>query len=117
MDRETPKTLKDPLPSQASDAVVVTVDMFGRTYEIKSDNPALVKLLAEKINCEAQRLKEMHPHMGPGYFDWPVQVAFQMALGLYNSKRDLNVYKSQIDDECGALISLIEVAFAHDGPY
>ena len=74
--------------------------MFDREYHIRSDQPQLVELLAAEINREARKLQELSPaKMGPGHFDWPVQVAFSMALSRYKTQEAYNTLKSQIDSE------------------
>jgi len=79
---------------------MVAVRMFDREYQIRSDQPQLVELLAAEINREARKLQELNPaKMGPGHFDWPVQVAFRLALSRYKTQEAFNTLKSQIDSE------------------
>lgn len=77
---------------------MVTVKMFDREYQIKTDQPQLVELLADEINREAKKLRELNPaKMGPGHFDWPVQVAFSMALARFRSLEAYNTLKAQVE--------------------
>lgn len=79
---------------------LVTVKMFEREYQIQSDQPQLVELLVDEINREAKKLKESSPvKMGPGHFDWPVQVAFRLALSRFKALEAYNTLKRQIDAE------------------
>lgn len=79
---------------------LVTVRMFEREYQIKSTQPELVELLAAEVNREAKKLREMNPaQMGPGHFDWPVQVAFSLALSRFNTQEEYNALKAQVDLE------------------
>jgi uncharacterized protein (DUF111 family) len=83
---------------------LVAVKMFERDYQIMSDQPELVELLAAEINREARRLRDINPaKMGPGHFDWPVQVAFRLALGRYRTQEAYNTLKAQVDDDAGKL--------------
>ena len=79
---------------------MVTVRMFDREYQIKSDDPQLVELLAAEINREARKLQEAYPgKMGPGHFDWPVQVAFRLAESRFRTQEAYNTLKAQIDSD------------------
>ncbi|MDR0881114.1 MAG: cell division protein ZapA [Candidatus Adiutrix sp.] len=79
---------------------MVTVRMFDREYQIKSDDPQLVELLAAEINREARKLQEAYPgKMGPGHFDWPVQVAFRLAERCFRTQESYNALKAQIDSD------------------
>ncbi len=79
---------------------LVTVRLFEREYQIKSDQPQLVELLAAEINREAKKLREMQPNkMGPGHFDWPVQVAFHLALDRFRAQEAYNTLKAQVEAE------------------
>ena len=79
---------------------LVTVKMFDRDYQIKTDQPQLVELLAAEVNREARKLRDASPaQMGPGHFDWPVQVAFQLALSRFRTQEEYNTLKAQIDSE------------------
>lgn len=107
----TDKKLKDftePGPTEAGGGDIfavgeprmVSVRMFEREYQIKSDQPQLVALLVDEINREAKKLQEVSPiKMGPGNFDWPVQVAFQLALGRFRALEAYNTLKRQTDAE------------------
>jgi hypothetical protein len=87
---------------------LVTVNMFERDYQIMSDQPELVELLAADINREARRLRELNPaKMGPGHFDWPVQVAFRLALGRYRTQEAYNTLKAQVEDDAGKMADRI----------
>jgi hypothetical protein len=87
---------------------LVTVKMFERDYQIMSDQPELVELLAAEINREARRLRELNPtKMGPGHFDWPVQVAFRLALSRYRAQEAYNTMKAQVEDDAGRLAERI----------
>lgn len=82
------------------EAKMVSVRMFEREYQIKSDQPQLVELLAAEINREAKKLQEAYPgQMGPGHFDWPVQVAFRLALSRFRTQEAYNTLKTQIESE------------------
>lgn len=82
------------------EAKMVSVRMFEREYQIKSDQPQLVELLAAEINREAKKLQDAYPsQMGPGHFDWPVQVAFRLALSRFKTQEAYNTLKSQIESE------------------
>jgi hypothetical protein len=70
-------------------ARAVPVQMFDCEYTIMSDKPRLVKLLAEAVNDEARRIRETNPSFHRGIFNWPVEVAFKMALDRYNAQREL----------------------------
>ncbi len=84
----------------AGEPRLVSVRMFDREYQIKSDQPQLVELLADEINREAKKLQEMSPvKMGPGHFDWPVQVAFRLALSRFRAVEAYNTLKRQVDAE------------------
>ena len=79
---------------------MVAVRMFEREYQIRSDQPELVELLAADINREAKKLQELSPaKMGPGHFDWPVQVAFRLALSRFKTQEAYNTLKAQIEEE------------------
>ena len=87
---------------------LVTVRMFEREYQIKSSQPELVELLAAEINREAKKLRELDPaRMGPGHFDWPVQVAFSLALSRYHTQEDYNTLKAQVDLESEKMSELL----------
>jgi len=91
----------DPLLGEAR---LVAVKMFERDYQIMSDQPELVELLAAEINREARRLRDLNPaKMGPGQFDWPVQVAFRLALSRYRAQESYNTLKAQVEDDAGKL--------------
>lgn len=82
------------------EAKMVSVRMFEREYQIKSDQPQLVELLAAEINREAKKLQDAYPtQMGPGHFDWPVQVAFRLALSRFKTQEAYNTLKAQIESE------------------
>ncbi len=79
---------------------LVSVRMFDREYQIRSDQPQLVELLAAEINREAKKLQEAQPgKMGPGHFDWPVQVAFRLALSRFRTQEAYNTLKAQVESE------------------
>lgn len=79
---------------------LVTVTMFDREYQIKTDQPQLVELLADEINREARKLRDLNPaKMGPGHFDWPVQVAFNLALARFRSLEAYNTLKAQVESD------------------
>ena len=79
---------------------MITVKMFDREYQIKTDQPQLVELLADEINREARKLRELNPaKMGPGHFDWPVQVAFSLALARFRSLEAYNTLKAQVETD------------------
>ena len=87
---------------------LVAVKMFERDYQIMSDQPELVELLAAEINREARRLRELNPaKMGPGHFDWPVQVAFRLALSRYRTQEAYNTLKAQVDEDAGKMADRI----------
>ena len=87
---------------------LVTVKMFERDYQIMSDQPELVELLAAEINREARRLRDLNPaQMGPGRFDWPVQVAFRLALSRYRAQEAYNSMKAQVEDDAGKMADRI----------
>jgi len=87
---------------------LVAVKMFERDYQIMSDQPELVELLAAEINREARRLRDLNPaKMGPGHFDWPVQVAFRLALSRYRTQEAYNTMKAQVEDDAGKLADRI----------
>ena len=99
---ESPKTAVAANDEQMTfgEARMVSVRMFEREYQIKSDQPQLVELLAAEINREAKKLQEAYPAlMGPGHFDWPVQVAFRLALSRFRTQEAYNTLKSQIESE------------------
>jgi len=88
---------------------LVAVKMFERDYQIMSDQPELVELLAAEINREARRLRDINPaKMGPGQFDWPVQVAFRLALSRYRAQEAYNTLKAQVEDDAGKLSERIQ---------
>ncbi|MDR3038402.1 MAG: hypothetical protein LBV21_03795 [Candidatus Adiutrix sp.] len=97
--------VRDPAPEAGGDDEMtlgeprlVSVRMFERDYQIMSDQPELVELLAAEINREARRLREISPaQMGPGRFDWPVQVAFRLALSRYRVQEAFNTLKAQVE--------------------
>lgn len=77
---------------------MVSVRMFEREYQIRSDQPELVELLAAEVNREAKKLQEVNPaKMGPGHFDWPVQVAFCLALSRFRTQESYNTLKAQVE--------------------
>ena len=87
---------------------MVTVRMFDREYHIKSDQPQLVELLADEINREARKLQELSPaKMGPGHFDWPVQVAFSMALARFRCQEAYNSLKAQVESNADSMVARI----------
>jgi len=87
---------------------MVTVRMFEREYQIKSTQPELVELLAAEINREAKKLREIDPaRMGPGHFDWPVQVAFRLALSRFNTQEEYNTLKAQVDMESDRMADML----------
>ena len=87
---------------------LVTVKMFDREYQIKTDQPQLVELLADEINREARKLRELNPaKMGPGHFDWPVQVAFSMALARFRSLEAYNTLKAQVESDADKMAARI----------
>ena len=87
---------------------MVTVRMFEREYQIKSSQPELVELLAAEINREAKKLRELDPtRMGPGHFDWPVQVAFRLALSRFNTQEEYNTLKAQVDMESDRMAEML----------
>lgn len=94
---------------------MVTVRMFEREYQIKSTQPELVELLAAEINREARKLREADPaRMGPGHFDWPVQVAFRMALSRYNTQEEYNALRAQVDLESEKISELLSSGLLGD---
>jgi hypothetical protein len=94
---------------------LVTVKMFERDYQIMSDQPELVELLAAEINREARRLMELNPaKMGPGYFDWPVQVAFRLALHRYRTQEAYNTLKAQVEEDAGSMADRILASLGKD---
>ena len=87
---------------------MVTVRMFEREYQINSTQPELVELLAAEINREAKKLRELDPaRMGPGHFDWPVQVAFRLALSRFNTQEEYNTLKAQVDQESDRMAEML----------
>jgi len=95
----------DTLPAEPR---LVAVKMFERDYQIMSDQPELVELLAAEINREARRLRELNPaKMGPGHFDWPVQVAFRLALSRYRTQEAYNTLKAQVEEDAGKMADRI----------
>jgi len=87
---------------------LVSVKMFERDYQIMSDQPELVELLAAEINREARRLRDLNPaQMGPGRFDWPVQVAFRLALSRYRVQEAYNTLKAQVEDDASKMAERI----------
>jgi hypothetical protein len=94
---------------------LVTVKMFERDYQIMSDQPELVELLAAEINREARRLRELNPaKMGPGHFDWPVQVAFRLALSRYRAQEAFNTMKAQVEEDAGKMSERILASLEPD---
>lgn len=90
---------------------MVTVRMFEREYHINSDQPQLVELLAAEINREARKLQDAYPgKMGPGHFDWPVQVAFHMALERFRTQESYNTLKAQIESEAEKMAERISAS-------
>ena len=90
---------------------LVAVKMFEREYQIMSDQPELVELLAAEINREARRLRELNPaKMGPGRFDWPVQVAFRLALSRYRTQEAYNTLKAQVEEDAQKLAERITLS-------
>jgi hypothetical protein len=95
---------------------LVAVKMFERDYQIMSDQPELVELLAAEINREARRLREINPSkMGPGHFDWPVQVAFRLALSRYHAQEALNTLKAQVEVDAGRMSERILASLDQGG--
>ena len=95
---------------------LVSVRMFEREYQIMSDQPELVELLAVEINREARRLWEMNPaKMGPGHFDWPVQVAFRLALSRYRTQEAFNTLKAQVEADAEKMADRILASLDQDG--
>ncbi|MDR1921978.1 MAG: hypothetical protein LBS31_09615 [Candidatus Adiutrix sp.] len=103
-------------PPSGNAAKLVAVRMFDKIYEIKSDKPQLAEQLADDIDREARRLRELNPSLGPGHFDWPVQVAFQMALGRYNAQRVLNDLKARVENDSEKMAALIDAVIGDSSP-
>lgn len=90
------------------ETTMVSVKMFERDYQIRSDQPQLVELLAAEINREAKKLWDAYPsQMGPGHFDWPVQVAFRLALSRFHTQEAYNTLKTQIEAEAEKMAARI----------
>ena len=105
------QTREDGVEMLQAEPCLVAVKMFERDYQIMSDQPELVELLAAEINREARRLRDINPaKMGPGHFDWPVQVAFRLALSRYRTQEAYNTLKAQVEDDAGKLADRIQTS-------
>lgn len=87
-EEEAGESTVDPAESEGA-ARAVPVAMFDYEYNIMSDKPRLVQILAGAIDEEARRIKAHNPTFNRGSFNWPVEVAFKMALDRYYARRDL----------------------------
>jgi hypothetical protein len=85
----------DPAES-VGEARAVPVRMFDYEYNIMSDKPRLVEILAATIDREARRLKSANASFNRGAFNWPVQVAFKLALDHYNAQKALNDCRQEL---------------------
>lgn len=85
----------DPAES-VREARAVPVRMFDYEYNIMSDKPRLVEILAAAIDREARRLKSANASLGRGVFNWPVQVAFKLALDHYNAQKALSACRQEL---------------------
>ncbi len=97
-DLRTPGTGEAPDPAESVGAArAVPVQMFDSEYTIMSDKPRLVRLLAEAVNEEARRIREMNPAFNRGIFNWPVEAAFKMALDRYNAQKELAACRRELE--------------------
>ncbi len=76
----------------------VPVRMFDYEYNIMSDKPRLVEILASAVDGEARRLKAANASFNRGAFNWPVQVAFKLALDRYYAQRALDDCRRELED-------------------
>lgn len=104
-------------PKDGGQGETVTVRMFDFDYEIKSDTPDVVRLLAADIDREAREIQAATPGLDRGQFNWPVQVAFKMALGRYSALKDLEAcraeleaLKERVESEAGRLARRLDEA-------
>jgi hypothetical protein len=118
-------TSVDPAVSQGS-AQPVPVTMFDFEYNIMSDKPRLVEILAAAVNQEAVRIKSASPAYNRGSFNWPVEVAFKMALDRYYAqralvecrrelaecRRDLENIASKVESDAEKLADLIDAGLS-----
>ncbi len=91
-------TLENVMPQ-----TLVNVNMFGRTYNIKSDKPKLVRYLAHLVNTEAHKAQQQNNKLGPGHFDWPAQTAFRLALLLYQGQKNIDDINQAVADKTSDL--------------
>ncbi|UQZ88683.1 hypothetical protein C4J81_05480 [Deltaproteobacteria bacterium Smac51] len=75
----------------------VPVRMFDFEYNIMSDKPRLVEILAAAIDREAREIRAANGSFNRGTFNWPVQVAFKLALDHYNAQRALGECRQELD--------------------
>lgn len=109
-----PRTLDDYVGDEPQldipllEPTLVSVRMFEKEYQIRSDKPDLVKVLARQIDKNAKKIREENPSLGPGQFAWPVQVAFSLCLDHYKTKKELRELRNAIENKSVDLASKIE---------
>jgi hypothetical protein len=85
----------DPTES-VGEARAVSVRMFDYDYNIMSDKPRLMEIVASTIDREARRLKSANAFFNRGIFNWPVQVAFKLALDNYHEQKALRDCRQEL---------------------
>jgi hypothetical protein len=77
---------------------LVTVELFGQKYHIRTDKPEMVFRLAYRVQSFLKDIVGRDPRVADGIgTDALVQAAFRLAMKLNNSERESGALKAHID--------------------
>jgi cell division protein ZapA (FtsZ GTPase activity inhibitor) len=72
---------------------VVDVEVLERHYQIRCDRPELISWISQVVNDQAMAIRQRSPSSALSDLDVMVQVAFRLAVSLYQGRRDLEALK------------------------
>ena len=95
-----------------SDSNLVRVNILGKEYGIKSDNPARVARIAEYLNERAAEQRAKSP--GRNIVDLSVMTAFQAVSDYFDALDLIEGQKAEIEKRAARLAARIDGKFSGD---
>ncbi|MDR1606907.1 MAG: cell division protein ZapA [Deltaproteobacteria bacterium] len=94
------------LPNPANP--VVEVEVMGRPYMIRYENPELINWISQLINTQAESIRQKAPKSSLEDLDVLVQLAFRLALSLRHGQQERETLLAAIQTAESRLETLAE---------
>ena len=85
---------------------VVKVKILDHEYQIRSDDEARVRHIADYLNRQIDNIKQTSPVLNR--IDLSVMAAFKAASDYYQAREDLEKMRRQVESRAEAMAAMIE---------